>query len=589
MVQVDYPMTVDEKLELYAKGMTNPALIIETYFKVNDLYQGGEVPYRLFPRQKDVIYGYQNHRHNIVTKPRQAGISTTTAAWIAVIIAYADKNKKEKIMVLANKLNLAKEFLSKIRNFLSQIPAWMWGDDYDYSKDKDGHIVGKGSTIKLTLVNGSEVVAVATSTDALRGYTPTILVVDEAAYIEHGSELYAAAMSSLITGGKMILISTPNGQDLLYYKVYQGAIDGEAPFNVIELKWYHDPRFNNDLEWVKTDEVGKEILVPEELYTFESYEKFENDGYKPTSSWYREMCASLLYDKKRIARELDVKFEGSAGTVVEQDSITYHEENSVTNPLAKVEIEDRLWIFQEPIEGHRYIMGVDPSAGNSDDYSAIVVIDVDTGELVLEFKGKLRPEALAKIVYKHGLIYSSYTIVDTTGGYGDIVVLELERLEYGLLYYSKNADDPQTRVAGIKIGNKRPQIISKFINWVEGDDLKVRSVRLLNELKTFIWVNGRADHQRGYNDDVIFACSIAIWIYETNFKEVEEAKKKASGVLNYLSNGDRKSKPAKTVKSKSKKGQQLANKYWGVNNKSKYSSRQDPTGKDAWVLKGISY
>ncbi len=61
-------------------------------------------------------------------------------------------------------------------------------------------------------------------------------------------------------------------------------------------------------------------------------------------------------DKLSIARELDVKFEGSAGTVVEQEWIEFHEKFNVQEPIEKHELEDRLWLFEYPIEGHEYIM-----------------------------------------------------------------------------------------------------------------------------------------------------------------------------------------------------------------------------------------
>ena len=68
----------------------------------------------------------------------------------------------------------------------------------------------KNSSSHYKLWNGSEVKAVASSKDALRGYTPSVIVVDEAAFIEgnKGEEFYTAAQPSLSTGGRSILIST---------------------------------------------------------------------------------------------------------------------------------------------------------------------------------------------------------------------------------------------------------------------------------------------------------------------------------------------------------------------------------------------
>ena len=83
------------------------------------------------------------------------------------------KDKPEKILVLANKLDTAAEMANKIRNFIRQWPDWL---SVGFDKDKN-------SQKHYKLNNGSEVKAVATSVDALRGYTPTLLIFDEAAFI----------------------------------------------------------------------------------------------------------------------------------------------------------------------------------------------------------------------------------------------------------------------------------------------------------------------------------------------------------------------------------------------------------------------
>jgi hypothetical protein len=45
--------------------------------------------------------------------------------------------------------------------------------------------------------------------------------------------------------------------------------------------------------------------------------------------------------------------------------------------------------------------------------------------------------------------------------------------------------------------------------------LKVNSARLVSELKTFVWNNGRASAMKGYNDDLAMAAAIACWVRET--------------------------------------------------------------------------
>lgn len=591
MSEYEYLKKKKEIAEDYVKGKLNPCHIIEKYLKTVDLTQGGYVPFLLFPKQKEIIFAYDNYRHNVVTKPRQTGVSTTTAAYLAVKAAFADVNKPEQIIIIANKFASAKKFVGLIRQFLSHIPSWVWGENYDHSKAQEGHIDGKGSTETIKLLNGTIIKAVATSPDALRGWTPTYLVIDEAAYVEtYAKELYTASMASLITGGKMIIISTPNGKDELYYKVYAGAKSGQNGFNIVHLAWYQDPRYNKELEWYKEDENGVEEVIKEEEYDFQGFADKVTAGYKPRSPWYKEMCAMLNNDKISIARELDVRFEGSAGTVVEQEWISYHELVNVykEEDILLKEHNDLLWLYEEPIAGHTYIMGVDVASGNADDFSSIVVIDTVTGHMVLEYKGKIRPQDLAPIVFQYGVMFSSLTVVDTTGGYGDVLILKLEEMEYKFLYYNKGQKDYNKKhpratfnkhqlVAGYKIGAMRPQIIAKLTEYIENNQFKIRSMRFIAELETFVWVNGRPDHMSGFNDDLIFAAALALWILETEFKNLEKANAQTEMILSILgNNGKNQIREKVNLEEIDISTDSESRKY--------YRSKQDPKGQYGWLF-----
>jgi phage FluMu gp28-like protein len=326
--------TKSEILIEYGKCLVNPIYAIETYLETFDKTQEGNVQFKLFPRQKEIIYAYEANRFNLVTKPRQAGVSTTTAAYMAVKVALADKDNPEAILIIANKQELAFEFLGKIKDFLSQLPRWFWGSEYYgtiENEKKTIFIVDSKKEIRLP--NNSRVKAVATSKDALRGFTPTYLIMDEAAHIDNGAEVFGAALTSLGTGGKATLISTPNGMDELYYKTYDKARNKKNKFNIIEMKWYEDYRYNRDLRWVKGD-----VTTVEVEFTFESYNKKIADGWKPTSTWYEDMCLGMNNDSKMIAQELDVSFIGSGGNVIDEEYIEFQVKNNVKEPILKMKL-----------------------------------------------------------------------------------------------------------------------------------------------------------------------------------------------------------------------------------------------------------
>lgn len=530
----------------YIRGKYSPTYAVETYMKTYDQTQGGFVKFKLFPKQKDIIRAYDKNRFNLVTKPRQTGISTTTAAYLAVKIAYAPKDNPETVVVIANKFKLAKKLLKAIKDFIAQLPAYFWKGEFQHNKPVDGHIVGKGSTEEVTFVNGSKLIALATSPDALRGFTPTYLVLDEAAYIEiNASELYTAAIQSLNTGGNMMIVSTPNGKDELYYKTYKGAQNGDNDFNIVDVRWYHDPRYNIDMWWEKVDrESGKTIIEYEQEYTEQSFNKRVSDGWFPNSNWRIGQCRAANYNKLSIAKDIDVKFEGSAGTVIEQEFIDKQTRENVTKPIVRKE-HDKLHVFVLPEKDEKYIMGVDVASGNSEDYSTFVIIRIGDGKIVVSYKHKIRPEHFADIVNRYGRLYSSLTVVDTTGGYGDLLIHKLTELDYPHIYYSDNKEgritnaynnisNSQTKLAGIKIGMNRNKIIGNWTTYTENNALLISDSRLISELDTFVWVNGRADHMSGFNDDLIFATALACWVLETNYKEIAKAKSANEAILNAM-------------------------------------------------------
>jgi hypothetical protein len=547
-------MDRSEQLKIFARCLGDPTYTIETFLKTFDLTQKGMVPFKLYYKQKEIIKSYEKNNRNLVTKPRQAGVSTTTAAYIAVKSAFGDPDNPHKVLILANKQTLAQEFLKKVKDFLDQIPYWVWGLDEstDYLEiNSKGHIKLKS--------NGCEIRAVATSKDALRGFTPTFLVMDEAAFIDNGAEVFGAALASLGTGGKIALISTPNGMDELYYKTYDKSKTGDNNFNIVEMKWYQDIRYNRGLYWVRGAEKEEEIkcktlgrtklrweykgvIYETDESTIDNYEVMVKDGWKPLSPWYDEMSADMG-DPKKIAQELDVSFIGSGGNVIEDEYIVYHEENFVSDPNFSAEVEKSMWIWKKPEIGHKYIMGVDVSRGDGKDSSTIVILDFENLEQVAEFKHKLPPDMLAEIVYKYGNMYSAYTIVDITGGMGVATVLKLLEMEYKHLHY----DDPKSRklsekyaktaykqgdkVPGFNVGNTRLQMVSELEEHIRENKTIIRSRRLISELRTFVYKNGRPDHMEGYNDDIVMAYAMAIFIVQTSFKKLEHVEKQTKAML----------------------------------------------------------
>ena len=535
-------MTKEQVMIEYVKCMKDTPYALKTYLQTYDNTVSKYVPLELFPDQISLLNDYENFNENIALKYRQAGVSTVTAAWVSKRLAFAKKNKPEKILIIANKLDTSLEMANKIRAFVGQWPAWV-GIDFSVDKNSQKH---------YKLNNGCEVKAVATSKDALRGFTPTILIFDEAAFIEADSDFWAACMASLSTGGKVIVVSTPNGFDPIYYEIYDQANRNMNDFKISEMYWFRDPRYTKDLYLVKTkdiihyllnkEEYSKEDILSWNHIPFENRDYVElksimDDGYKPCSDWFEGMVKKLKYDKRKVSQELECNFLGSGDNVFDSNLLQNVRENMIRQPQNKM-MGNALWIWKEPVEGHKYVMGVDVSRGDSEDFSSFQIIDFDEREQVAEFVGKLPPDTMADICYKWANMYACFIVIDITGGMGVSTSRKLQEMGYKNLYVdgvdtaNKWKYDPKAaeKIPGINFNNKRVQIIASFEEAMR-HGFKIYSNRLFNEMNTFIYINGRPDHQKGHHDDLIMSIAMACYVAESSFTQLTKVTEQTKAML----------------------------------------------------------
>ena len=372
--------------------------------------------------------------------------------------------------------------------------------------------------------------------------------------IPDGHSFVSNGIISHNTGGKVVVISTPNGYDPIYYEIYDQALRNMNEFKITEMVWFRDPRYTKDLFMVKTKDMIHYLLNKDEykneddiidLSTEDPYNRdnqkvidYIEEGYKPCSSWYEGMVKKLKYDKRKVSQEIESNFLGSGDNVFDSNMLMDISKNMLANPISKL-MGNSLWIFKEPENGHRYVAGVDVSRGDSEDFSTIQIIDFDAQEQVLEYVGKIPPDILAEIVYKWCLLYKAFVVVDLTGGMGVATSRKLQELSYPNLYYdniepnNKWKFDPKAneRIPGINFNNKRVQMIASFEESLR-HDFKIYSNRLYNEMNTFIYINGRPDHQKGHHDDCIMAIAMATYVAEKSFQSLEKVANHTKAMIN---------------------------------------------------------
>lgn len=549
---------------------------IENYLSTFNADVVKETPFILFPRQLAFLKSLQINSNTIAIKHRQAGITTVSAGWATYKCVFADKKAPETILCIGNKLDTSQQLIEKMGAFLDQVPRWMWGSDFyhpDPKNEKNSRsIYVARNKQKLELFNGCKIYARSSGKHAARGISAvSILIFDEAAMIENGPEVYSQAVACTATLGskaRIIMISTPKGKDQLYYKTYDKALKGENNYTPVEFKWFQDPRYNRHLEWHrKNEDTGEEEIFTEPTigkrgeieYREEHWREMEREGWKPISPWYVTMCATFNQDQMLIDQELNVSFLGSSDNVVPIDTIeAQRDQNNVeitedwpySDPLVK-----ETWIWKPPIEGHRYILGCDNSSGSAEDFTAIQILDLDaidetTGtpyiDQVLEYNGKITGEIAASIINQYAHTYNdALVVVEDIGGYGSATILSLLAMKYPNMYYDDpglktptilkkyvdykiNKDD---KLPGFHTSNVRFQMIAKFVELLKNNGLRIRSKRVINELDTWIFRNGRPDHMDGFHDDLLTCLSMIVYVMEYSLLRNEQQKKKDTAIL----------------------------------------------------------
>jgi len=65
--------------------------------------------------------------------------------------------------------------------------------------------------------------------------------------------------------------------------------------------------------------------------------------------------------------------------------------------------------------------------------------------------------------------------------------------------------------------------------------ITINSVRLANEMKTFVWHNGRPQAMRSYNDDLVIAACIGCWVRGTALTANQREADYKMALLNNIS------------------------------------------------------
>lgn len=488
---VSFALSKEKARSEYMRCAVDPVYFFKTYCVIQDIGKG-KINFNLYPYQERVLMDLLKHKYNIILKSRQLGISTLCSAYALWLMLFNDDTF---VLVVAMDRNTARQMVTKVKIMHEHLPIWL---KFDSKKMEENN------KLSLRFPNGSQIEAISSDPDAARGRAASLLIIDEAAFIESAEELWTGAYPTLSkSGGRAIILSSPNGVGGFFYNMWQKA----------------DPSLGEEYN------LFNRIFLPWNVHP-------ERD-----EKWLAEQEKTL--GKRRSLQEIHAKFLGSGDTLIEMDKILEHEKKNKMSPVEKR--MNSLWIFKHCVPGKNYIVSADSARGDGTDYSAFHVIDVEECEQVAEFKGKIDVQNFANILVNIANEYNGAHLVVENNGTGNAVLQEIFNRGYKNVYHTRsnatiyNINEELSK--GLDVANRnsvpgfttslktRPLVIAKLEEYMRLDQVIIRSERTYDELKTFVWINGKVQAQHGCNDDLCMSLAIGLFARDTNLKLIEEGIK----------------------------------------------------------------
>ena len=473
----------------YIKCAKDPAHFMKKYCNIQHP-QRGRILFNLYPFQEKVLHLMQENPYSIILKSRQLGISTLSAGYsLWLMLFHKDKN----VLCIATKQETARNMVTKVKFMYDNLPSWLKIPAEENNK------------LSLRLNNGSIIKATSASSDAGRSEAVSLLLIDEAAFIDQIGEIWASAQQTLATGGGAIVLSTPYGTGNWFHKTWVSAENNQNDFLPIRLPWDVHPE--RDQTW-------------------------------------RNRQDELLGDPRLASQECDCDFSTSGDTVFHSEWIEFVSQTTVQDPLERRGVDQNLWVWENADYSREYMIVADVARGDGKDFSACHVLDIQNNTQVAEYRGQLPPKEFGYFLTGLATEYNNAMLVVENANIGWATLDAIREREYRNLYQSPKSDaltaesflrvyeGNSEMVPGFTMSMRtRPLCINKFREFVGDRSVIIRSKRLLEEMKVFIWRNGRPEAQSGYNDDLVMSFGIGMFLRDTSLKFQQQSLDMARAAL----------------------------------------------------------
>jgi hypothetical protein len=246
---------------------------------------------------------------------------------------------------------------------------------------------------------------------------------------------------------------------------------------------------------------------------------------------WRKRQDELLGDPRLAAQECDCDFSTSGDVVFYNEWIDFINSTTIQEPLERRGADQNLWIWEPASYDREYMIVADVARGDGKDFSTFHVMDISTNTQVAEYKGQLPPKEFGYFLVAIATEYNMGLLVIENASIGWATIDAVLERGYRNIYYSPKSDSLTVDSYFNKFENSdnvtpgftmslrtRPLVVNKFREYIGDRSVTIRSKRLLEEMKVFVWKNGRPEAQTGYNDDLVMSFGISMYLRDTSLK-----------------------------------------------------------------------
>tara|TARA_Y100000004_G_scaffold82758_1_gene92783 strand:+ start:11998 stop:13575 length:1578 start_codon:yes stop_codon:yes gene_type:complete len=447
-----------EEITEYQKCMNDPAYFARTYAKIINLDKG-LVPFDLYPYQEKMFKHFNDNRFSVILACRQSGKSISSVIYI---LWYAIFHPEKTIAVLANKGATAREMLARITLALENLPFFL---------QPGCRVLNKGS---LEFSNNSKIIAAATSASSIRGQSVNLLFLDEFAFVENASTFYTSTYPVISSGKetKVIITSTPNGIGNMFYKIWEGAVQGANEFKSFRVDWWDVP--------------GRDEL------------------------WKKQTISNT--SETQFAQEFGNQFVGSSTTLISADCLLGMKAKDVLKSTRGIKV------YNEVEEGHSYIMTVDVSKGRGQDYSTFSVIDITSRPFkqVCTYRDNMiSPLLFPDIIVHAAKNYNEAIVIVENNDTGQVVC---NGIYYDLEYENTFVESAIKKGGiGVTMTKKIKRMgCSNMKDLLEQNGLEIVDADTILELSTFVPKGNSYEADKGCHDDMVMNLVMFAWFVSTD-------------------------------------------------------------------------